>query len=124
MSHAFLMHTGTTYIQVNQALLVVAGACAFSTASAFIMFPAMYYYYGQALEVYDYHRIDGVGHPHNIVLQGFIRFTSFAFFPVIISATMLYLLVSEERFIPADVAMFKYCSILCAYTTAGECKFL
>lgn len=91
-------YAGTTYIQENLAFLVIPGLCAFSTASSFIMFPAMYTYYRRALEVSDTLRVDGVGSPRIIILQGFIRFASLAFFPVIISVTALYLLVSKDLF--------------------------
>ena len=75
--------------------------CVFSTASALFMFPAMYLYYQRALEMYDFEKADGVGHVgHEIVVQGFIRFTSFAVFPVIIAVTVIYFLVSSLISLP------------------------
>ena len=85
--------TGTTYFQIDQAFLVVSGMCVFSTASALFMFPAMYLYYKPALEVYSFEKADGIGRSHDIVLQGFVRFMFIAFFPVILSVTVIYLLV-------------------------------
>ena len=87
--------TGTTYIQEHAALLVIAGVCVFSTASALFMFPAMYLYYQPALNVYGFERADGIGRAHDIVIQGFIRFQSISFLPVIFSTTLLYLLVGN-----------------------------
>lgn len=92
-----IYHAGTTYFQINQAFLVVSGMCVFSTASALFMFPAMYLYYKPALEVYRFEKADGVGRPHDIVLQGFIRFMFIAFFPIIVSVTVIYLLVSHKH---------------------------
>ena len=79
---------------MQEPLLVVAGMCVFSTASALFMFPAIYLYYQRALEVYVFEKADGVGYAHDVVIQGFVRFTSFAVLPVIIAATILYMLVS------------------------------
>ena len=91
--------SGTTYIQVNQAFLVVSGMCVFSTASALFMFPAMYLYYQRALDLYRFEKADGVGHiGFEIVIQGFIRFVSFALFPVVIAVTVIYFLVSSLFF--------------------------
>ena len=106
-------YAGTTYIQENRALLIISGLCAFSTASSFLMFPAMYTYYSRALKVPDTLRVDGVGRPHIIVIQGFIRFASFAFIPVIISTTAFYLLVSENLFSSQCIPMVQiFCCIL------------
>ena len=65
---------------MNKAVVVVSGMCVFSTASALFMFPAMYIYYKPALELYSFEKQDGVGRAYDIVLQGFIRFVSIAFF--------------------------------------------
>ena len=89
-----IIHSGTTYIQVQQSLLVIAGMCVFSTASALFMFPAMYPYYLKALQVYRFEKADGVGNAYDLVIQGFIRFTSITFFPVLFAVTVIYLLVS------------------------------
>lgn len=58
------------------------------------MFPAMYPYYQKALQVYAFEKADGVGQAYDLVIQGFIRFTSITFFPVIFAVTVIYLLVS------------------------------
>ena len=89
-----LLVSGTTYLQVNQAFLVVSGMCVFSTASALFMFPAMYLYYQPALIMYKFERADGVGSAYELVVQGFIRFASIALIPVIVSVAVIYLLVS------------------------------
>lgn len=70
--------------------------CVFSTASALFMFPAMYPYYQRALEVYGFEKADGVGRAYDLVIQGFIRFTSITFFPVIFAVTTIYLFVSQQ----------------------------
>lgn len=57
------------------------------------MFPAMAPYYQRALEVYGFEKTDGVGQAYDLVIQGFIRFTSITLFPVIIAVTVIYLLV-------------------------------
>lgn len=85
--------TGTSYFQVHAPLLVISGMCVFSTASALFMFPAMYPYYQRALEVYSFEKADGVGKAYDLVIQGFIRFTSITFFPLIIAVTVVYLFV-------------------------------
>ena len=95
VSLLYMNFTGTTYIQEQAALLVIAGVCVFSTASALFMFPAMYLYYQPALNVYGFERADGIGRAHDIVIQGFIRFQSISFLPVIFSTTLLYLLVGN-----------------------------
>ena len=94
--HLMVYLIGTTYFQIGQAFLVVSGMCVFSTASALFMFPAMYLYYKPALEVYKFEKADGVGRPHDIVLQGFVRFMFIAFFPIVLSVTVIYLLVSSK----------------------------
>ena len=58
------------------------------------MFPAMYPYYQKALQVYGFEKADGVGQAYDLVIQGFIRFTSITFFPVISAVTVVYFLVS------------------------------
>ena len=65
----------------------------FSTASALFMFPGMYLYFQPALRVYGFEKADGIGRAHDIVIQGFIRFQSISFFPIVLSTTLLYLLV-------------------------------
>ena len=70
--------------------------CVFSTCSALFMFPAMYPYYLKALEVYRFERADGVGKAYDLVIQGFVRFSFLALFPMIIAVTVIYLLVSSN----------------------------
>ena len=59
------------------------------------MFPAMYPYYQKALQVYGFEKADGVGKAYDLVIQGFIRFTSITFFPVVLAVTVIYLLVCK-----------------------------
>ena len=89
------MYTGTFYVQIEQALVVISAMCVFSTASALFMFPTMHHYYHQTLKVYGFERADGTGQAYDIVIQGFIRFLSIGFFPVIIGVTVLYFMVSD-----------------------------
>ena len=46
------------------------------------------------LQVYTYEKADGVGRSVDLVLQGFIRFSALSVLPAIISASVLYLMVS------------------------------
>ena len=69
------------------------------------MFPAMYPYYTRALEVYQFEKADGVGKAYDLVIQGFVRFTFLALFPMIFAVTAIYLLVSySSSFIPHSVS--------------------
>ena len=60
------------------------------------MFPALYPFYVRALEIYAFEHADGAGRATDLVIQPFVRFISMAFFPVIICAGVLYLLVSVQ----------------------------
>ena len=97
-THLLLEHTGSVYYQSKSPLLVMSGFCVYSVASALFMFPALYLYYQRALEVYTYEHADGVGSPWDIVIQGFIRGITLGFFPVIMCASVLYLLVGVVNF--------------------------
>eukprot|EP00731_Ephydatia_muelleri_P033340 Em0028g15a len=88
---------GTVYYQSYSPLLVMSGFCVYSVASALFMFPALYLYYQRALEVYAYEHADGVGSPWDIVIQGFIRGVTLGFFPVILCAAILYLLLVNHN---------------------------
>ncbi|KAL5474832.1 hypothetical protein EMCRGX_G026851 [Ephydatia muelleri] len=88
---------GTVYYQSYSPLLVMSGFCVYSVASALFMFPALYLYYQRALEVYAYEHADGVGSPWDIVIQGFIRGITLGFFPVILCAAILYLLLVNHN---------------------------
>ena len=81
---------------MDEAVLVVSGMCVFSTASALFMFPALYLYYKQALDIYKFEKADGVGSAYDIVLQGFTRFASIALGPVVVAVSVIYLLVSHS----------------------------
>ena len=73
----------------------MSGFCVYSVASALFMFPAMYTFFTQAMELYRFEHADGAGRATDLVIQPFVRFISMAFFPVIISAGVLYFLVSD-----------------------------
>ena len=62
------------------------------------MFPALYGYFTRALDIYAFERADGAGRASDLVIQPFVRFISMAFFPVIICAGVLYLLVRYTQF--------------------------
>ena len=86
---------GTVYFQNTRPFLVVSGMCVFSVASGLFVFPAIELYYTPAIRVYAYERADGVGRSQDLVLQGFIRYISIAFVPVIVSTGIIYVLVSH-----------------------------
>ena len=87
------MLTGTVYFQAAAPFLIMSGFCVYSVASALFMFPALYTFYTRALEIYVFEHADGSGRATDLVIQPFVRFISMAFFPVIICAAVLYLLV-------------------------------
>jgi len=90
----YLYHyTGTVYFQQSTPFLIMSGFCVYSVASALFMFPALYGYFTRALDIYTFERADGAGRASDLVIQSFVRFISMAFFPVIICAGVLYLLV-------------------------------
>lgn len=68
--------------------------CVFSVASGLFVFPAIELYYTPALRVYGYERADGVGRSQDLVIQGFVRYITVAFIPVVLSTGLIYLLVS------------------------------
>ena len=90
----YLYHyTGTVYFQQTQPFLILSGFCVYSVASALLMFPALYGYFSRALDIYTFERADSAGRASDLVIQPFVRFISMAFFPVIICAGVLYMLV-------------------------------
>ena len=92
--YSALNHTGTVYFQTTEPFLIMSGFCVYSVASALFMFPALYTFYLRAMELYTFEHADGAGRASDLVIQPFVRFISMAFFPVIICAGVLYLLVS------------------------------
>ena len=88
---------GTVYFQQTTPILIVSGFCVYSVASALFMFPAVYSYLSKALSIYSFERADGAGRAADLVIQTFVRFTSMAFFPVILCAGLLYMLVSNNK---------------------------
>ena len=90
---ASIFTTGTVYFQTSMPFLVMSGFCVYSVASALFMFPAMYTFYTKAMEIYIFEHADGAGQASDLVIQPFVRFISMAFFPVIICAGVLYILV-------------------------------
>lgn len=73
---------------------MISGMCVFSVASGLFVFPAIEPYYTPAIRVYKYERADGVGRSQDLIVQGFIRYISVAFLPVVVSSGVIYLLVS------------------------------
>ena len=73
---------------------MVSGFCVYSVASALFMFPIMHLYYDKTLALYKIEHMDGVGWAYDLIVQGFTRFVTLAFIPVILCAAILYLLVS------------------------------
>lgn len=59
------------------------------------MFPAIELYYSPAIRLFGYEKANGVGKARDLVLQGFIRYGTIAFFPVLVSTTLIYLLVCK-----------------------------
>lgn len=46
--------------------------------------------------MYKFEKADGVGKAYDLVIQGFVRFSFLALFPMIFAVTAIYLLVSFE----------------------------
>ena len=97
-THQYMRHfpsfiTGTVYLQTTMPFLIMSGFCVYSVASALFMFPAMYTFYTRALEIYTFEHADGSGRATDLVIQPFVRFISMAFFPVVVCAGVLYILV-------------------------------
>ena len=61
------------------------------------MFPVLYGFYEKAIAIYTFEQAEGAGRATDLVIQPFVRFISMAFFPVVICASVLYLLVSDPR---------------------------
>ena len=91
-----MFSTGTVYFQKTQPFLIMSGFCVYSVASALFMFPALYGYFSRALDIYTFERADSAGRASDLVVQPFVRFISMAFFPVIICAGVLYMLVRSK----------------------------
>jgi hypothetical protein len=73
----------------------MSGFCVYSVASALFMFPALFSYYQQALEIYSFEHVDGAGRVYDLVIQPFVRFITMAIIPVISCALVLYVLLVE-----------------------------
>ena len=115
----FVCLPGTVYFQQSQPFLIMSGFCVYSVASALFMFPALYGYLSQALDMYTFERADGAGRASDLVIQPFVRFISMAFFPVVICAGVLYLLVSCLQVPPSiPPILHKYAmNTLCRWLT-------
>ena len=74
---------------------MISGMCVFAVASGIFVFPAIEPYYRPAIQIYNYERADGVGRSQDLVFQGFIRYVTVAFIPVVGSTTLAYFLVSS-----------------------------
>lgn len=86
---------GSAYKQASEAILIISGFCVYSVASALFMFPIMFTYFQPTLKIYAQERADGAGYAVDLVFQGFVRFVSMAFIPVIICCAILYLFVVQ-----------------------------
>ena len=109
--------TGTVYLQTTEPFLIMSGFCVYSVASALFMFPALYTFHTQALAIYTFERADGAGRATDLVIQPFVRFISMAFFPVIICAGVLYLLVRH------CITVATYCINVAVYVIGCENAF-
>lgn len=65
----------------------------FSCASGLYVFPAIELYYSPAIRLYSYEKANGLGAAKDLVIQGFIRYITIAFFPILVSTSMIYLMV-------------------------------
>jgi ABC-type multidrug transport system ATPase subunit len=83
---------GTVYLSAANPFLIVSGFCVYSVASALFMFPAMHLSFSKALDLYTVEHLDGIGRSFDLVIQGFTRFVTLAFIPVVFCAGILYLM--------------------------------
>lgn len=84
---------GTTYIQQTDPALIVPAMAVFSCASGLYVFPAIEPYYSPAIRLYGYEKANGVGKAQDLILQGFARYVTIAFLPVLVSTSLIYILV-------------------------------
>lgn len=84
---------GTVYFQRTNPAEIVAAMTIFSVSSGFFIFPAAELYYTPAIKLFGYEKANGVGSAHDLVIQGFIRYVTLGFFPIVVSLSMVYLLV-------------------------------
>ena len=101
---------GSAYKQATEAILIISGFCVYSVASALFMFPIMFTYFQPTLKIYAQERADGAGHAIDLVFQGFIRFVSMAFIPVIICCAILYLFAVQV--VAYDIWVFSQVAII------------
>jgi hypothetical protein len=84
---------GTLYFQRSNPYLIVPAIGAFSGASGLYVFPAIEIYFTPALKLFSYEKANGVGSARDLVLQGFIRYATIGFLPVMMSTSLIYILV-------------------------------
>ena len=101
---------GSAYKQASEALLIISGFCVYSVASALFMFPIMFTYFGPTLKIYAQERADGAGYALDLVFQGFVRFVSMAFIPVILCCAVLYLFVVQV--VAYDIWVFAQVAVI------------
>ena len=82
------------YIQQSNPYFIVPSMAIFSCASGLYVFPAIELYYTPAIRLYGYEKANGAGKAQDLILQGFIRYVTIAFFPILVSMSLLYILVS------------------------------
>ena len=101
---------GSAYKQATEALLIISGFCVYSVASALFMFPIMFTYFQPTLKIYGQERADGAGYAIDLVFQGFVRFVSMAFIPVIICCAVLYIFMVQV--VAYDIWVFTQVAVI------------
>lgn len=81
------------YVQRTDPAQIVPAMAIFTWASGLYVFPAIELYYTPAIKLFGYEKANGIGGAQDIVIQGFIRYTTITFFPILASTSVLYLLV-------------------------------
>lgn len=88
---------GTVYIQTTDAANIVRAMAIFTWGSGLWIFPAIQVFYIPALKLFGYEKANRVGKARDVVIQGFIRYITIVFIPIVVSGSLLYLLVSHNK---------------------------
>lgn len=91
--YIYIYFLGTLYFQRTNPYLIVPAIATFSCASGLYVFPAIELYFTPAMRLFSYEKANGVGSVTDLIFQGFIRFSTIAFIPVLMSTSVIYLLV-------------------------------
>lgn len=81
------------YLQRTDPAQIVPAMAVFSCASGLYVFPAIELYYSPAIRLFGYEKANGIGRAQDLIVQGFVRYITIAFFPVLMSTSLMYLLV-------------------------------